>query len=140
MSSLDSAHGEYSIELEEGIICLTLDGEFNVESVSNYVKELQILIKSLHDDSFLMLVNNLKLIGATPDAYQESNKHNNWLATQNLLGKATVFPSNFLISIDNKMVPAKRAINHQNFHSIDEARHWLKTLKQRHDKNQPISG
>jgi len=126
---IDSAHGEYFIEVKDGIIWLTLKGEFNVESVNAYDKEIKTLVKGMQNTGFLMLINNLNLIGATPEAYQESNKHNEWLAGQNLIGKATVYPSDFLKTIDSKMVPSKNKINHEVFHTIEQAKHWLDSLK-----------
>jgi len=121
-------HGKYSIQVEDNLIILTLNGEFNELSVQAYASDVKIIIESFKNMSFIMLVDNLALIGATPEAYEESNKHNHWLSKTNMLGKATVYPSSFLSDVDSARVTSKRLSNCRNFDSINAAKKWLNNL------------
>ena len=126
---MNRSHGTYSIQVENNLIILTLDGEFNELSVKDYVSEIQTIVENFNGKPFLMLVNNLALIGAIPEAYEESNKHNHWLSKTNMLGKATVYPSSFLSDIDSARVTSKKLSNCRNFANINAAQKWLNTLE-----------
>ncbi len=89
---------------------------------------MQLTIESFNGEPFLVLVNNLDLIGATPEAYIESNKHNEWLYTTNMLGKATVYPSSFLADVDAARVRSKKHLHCKNFTSLLAAKKWLNTI------------
>jgi len=118
-------HGDYLIRVEDNMVILTLSGEFNELSVQAYVAEIQLTIEKFENSPFLMLVDNLALVGATPEAYKESDHHNHWLSTTNMLGKATVYPSSFLADVDSARVSSKKRLNCKNFESISAAKKWL---------------
>ncbi len=127
---MSNSHKNYSIQVENNLIILTLIGEFCELSVQAYATEVQSIIKSFKNKPFLMLVDNLALVGATPQAYEESNQHNQWLSSTNILGKATVYPSTFLSDIDSSRVTSKKLLNCKNFDSIKTAKEWLNSLSQ----------
>lgn len=126
------ARAKYSIQNESGFITLTLSGNFNQIDVKSYVKSIKQTVEKLQGAPFVILVDNRALLGATPEAYTESNAYNEWLTTQNVVGKAAVYPTNMLAHIDAKWVPAKQQIEYRLFERIDEAKQWLSTkMKQK---------
>ena len=127
-SFVNLEHGTYTVCLKGNIVFLQLFGEFNEYSVIAFVKEIELIVNKLDGKPFGILVNNLNLIGATPEAYVESDKHNQWLSTQNLLGKATVYPSNYLINVDALLVKSKSELNVKNFDELSDAFAWLESL------------
>jgi hypothetical protein len=126
---MNISRSNHSIQVEDDLIILILDGEFSERSAKAYVSDLQGVIEGFKEKPFLMLVDNLALKGATPEAYEESNKHNRWLSNKSMLGKATVYPSSLLADIDSARVTSKRLSNCKNFESIEEARNWLNSLR-----------
>jgi len=121
-------HGEFSIQVKENLITLSLIGEFNEYSTRAYAAEIKSLVESFQGAPFLILVNNLNLVGATPEAYTESNKHNEWLYTTSMIGKATVYPNTFLADVDASRVSSKKYLNCRNFTNISKAKAWLCSL------------
>jgi len=121
-------HGTYTVCIKGNIVFLQLFGEFNEYSVIAYTKEIQKLVNELNGKPFGILVDNLRLIGGTPEAYIESNKHNEWLSTQSLVGKATVYPSMYLTNVDALMVRSKSKLNVKNFEDVNDALAWLESM------------
>jgi len=121
-------HGSYTVCLKGNIVVLQLFGEFNEYSVIAFTKKIQELVNQLNGEPFGILVDNLRLIGGTPEAYIESNKHNEWLASQALVAKATVYPSMYLTNVDALMVRSKSEINAKNFEDVNDAIAWLESF------------
>jgi hypothetical protein len=65
------------------------------------------------------------LDGATPDAFNISNKFNEWLNGQNMVAKAIVITSQVIKSIDQQWVPSKAVQNIEYFDNKDDALVWL---------------
>jgi hypothetical protein len=127
-SFVDLEHGTFTVYLKGNIVFLQLFGEFNEYSVIAYDKQIKKIVNELNGRPFAILVDNLHLIGGTPEAYVESNKHNEWLASQYLLGKASVYPSIYLKNVDELLVTSKSKLNVQNFDKMQDALIWLEHL------------
>jgi len=125
---MNNEHGEALIHIEENIIVAKLNGSFNKEGAKKYTNGMKKAVKELQGESFLMLVNDLKLEGGTPEALQELEKYNCWLTTQKLIAKAMVVKSNMLIEIIDKFSPSQKLQKHAFFDNEKDAYNWLKSF------------
>jgi hypothetical protein len=118
-------HGDNTIILKENIIHITLKGSFNEYGAEKVSQKTSAIIKSLNQSKFLIFVDLLNLDGATPDAFNISNKFNGWLNGQNMVAKAIVITSQVIKSIDQQWVPSKAVQNIEYFDNEDDALVWL---------------
>jgi len=125
---MNNEHGEALIHVEENIIVAKLIGAFNGEGAKKYTNGMKKAVKDLQGKSFLMLVNDLKLEGGTPEALQELEKYNSWLTTQKLIAKAMVVKSNMLIEIIDKFSPSQKLQKYAFFDNEKDAYTWLKSF------------
>lgn len=130
---MDRNNGKHLIQVEDDLIILTLNGEFSERSVQAYASDIQVVVEGFKGKPFLLLVDNLALKGATPEAYEESNKHNRWLSETNMVGKATVYHSSFFADVDSARVISKKLLNCRNFDTVNAAQKWLSNLKHESD-------
>ncbi len=121
------SHGDYFIRIEGNIVFISLEGSMNEYSVKELFFEAKTIINNFNGNKFSMLSNLSKIIGGTPEAYDEANKFNEWLNTQNMVAKAVVITSPTLSKIERIRVPAKLLQNIKEFDNEPDAIKWLKT-------------
>jgi len=80
-------HGDYSVKIDKNIIVVDLNGAFNEYGVREFIAEVKSIIVRFSGTPFSILMNNISVLGATPQAYEELNDYNTWLNTQNLVLK-----------------------------------------------------
>jgi len=119
------SHGKVEVSLEGNVISAVFIGSFNAESVCEYGNTVKSIVMSLEDRSFVMLIDNTKLDGGTPEAFSELEAINAWVNNTRLKAKA------FIINCEiNKQIMLHRtpslALQNVNFFSThQEANAWL---------------
>jgi len=121
------AHGEHRINIQDGIIYLKLIGSFNDVGAKNFTRAMKEAITTFKGASFSILVDDLEVIGGTPEAYAELEKYNQWLNTQNMCAKAMVIDSPVTLAIIEKYAPSRDQQNISVFNNQTDAVKWLKT-------------
>jgi len=121
------AHGEHRISIQDSIIYLKLIGSFNDVGAKNFTDAMKTVIATFNGAAFAILVDDLDVIGGTPEAYAELEKYNIWLNTQNMRAKAMVIDSPVTLAIINKYAPSREYQNIDVFDNRAEAVTWLKT-------------
>lgn len=121
------AHGEHQISIQDSIIYLKLIGSFNDVGAKNFTDAMKTVIATFNGATFAILVDDLDVIGGTPEAYAELEKYNIWLNTQNMRAKAMVIDSPVTLAIINKYAPSREYQNIDVFDNRAEAVTWLKT-------------
>ncbi len=124
-------HGGHSIVVNGNIIVLKLTGAFNEYGVFKFTQDVKGVIESFNGKIFSILVNNLELLGGTPEAYAELEKYNKWLNNQNMVAKAMVIKSSATLGIINSLVPSIKLQNMKDFDNKYEAIEWLKSQLKR---------
>ncbi|MCW8833329.1 MAG: hypothetical protein OQK09_02195 [Colwellia sp.] len=122
---MNEEHGENTIHVKDNIIYVTLAGAFNEHGAENVSKKATQIISTFNHKKFMILINLLKLDGATPEAYKISNEFNGWLNSQNMVAKAIVITSQSIKAIDQQWVPSKAGQNIEYFDNEDDALKWL---------------
>jgi len=122
-------HGEYTIENQGNIIRFTIRGLFNEYSIRNYARDLKEEI-SRRTAPFGLLEIASEYEGATPEAFEESNRFNVWLNSSLCAGKAIVLQNNFLYQISESNQKALKEQNVRVFEDETSARNWLLSLLQ----------
>ncbi len=120
------AHGEHTIDIQGDIILLKLIGSFNEMGAAKFTKGMKDAILSLKGAPFAILVDDLEVIGGTPEAYAELELYNQWLNTQNMRAKAMVIDSPVTLAIIEKYAPSRAKQNISIFNNRDDAILWLK--------------
>lgn len=124
--ALEPAHGECIVECEGGLIKATLKGMFNVAGGKRYTEGVQRYVEAMNGKPFVILVNNQALEGATPEAYQELERYNQWLNKQNMVAKAMVIDSKLQAGMIDAYSPARQEQNTRSFSDEISALEWLK--------------
>ncbi|QIR13699.1 hypothetical protein [Shewanella aestuarii] len=119
------AHGEHSVSMQEDIIYTKVIGAFNEFGIKNYTDTVMTLVKQREGKPFAVLVDNTKLEGATPEAFQLLESYNLWMNQQNMIAKALVFNVAILATITQSQTPSLCAENVKICKSIEEAQTWL---------------
>lgn len=122
---MDTRHGEIEVSVDGRIIIARYIGLFNQEGAGAELDKLKAAIVALTPGPFVMLVDDIRLEGGTPDAYDEVERFNHWLQDYPMVAKATVVESAVKLKILESRIPARRQQNSQAFVSIDEAKAWL---------------
>lgn len=125
---MHNEHGEVHIHREGNIIVSELNGAFNMEGAQKYIQGMKEAVKEFEGESFLMLVNNLKLEGGTPEAFQELEQYNHWLTTQNLIAKAIVLESIVTIDLIDRLSPSQKQQTYKIFDNESDAFTWLRSF------------
>lgn len=120
------AHGECFVEREGNLIKARLKGMFNFSGGKQYTEGVQRCVEELNGEPFAILVNNLEVEGATPKAYQELERYNQWLNTQNMVAKAMVIQSKLQEGMIDSYSPARQEQNTRSFADEVSAMEWLK--------------
>lgn len=122
-------HGQYSVDLEQDILSITLIGMFNDIATTTVCKLIKDLVESLESKPFKILLDCSAYEGSTREAHQVSNQHLLWLNEQNCIARATVFNQKLYHDIVKNEQPALFELkNRREFNNIVEANHWLKQL------------
>lgn len=119
------SHGTVIASLDKQIIRATLKGMFNELGAQEYTNTVKEYVLSLGSKPFAILINNLEMKGGTPEAYQELEKYNRWLNTQNLIAKAMVIESNLHQQMIDHYSPSRQSQNTRSFLTEEEAINWL---------------
>ncbi|MFY8274845.1 STAS/SEC14 domain-containing protein [Pseudoalteromonas sp. SSDWG2] len=120
------SHGTTHVELHDGIIEVAFIGSFNIYGVQAFVQKVKDIVSQLGEQEFAMLIDNTKVEGGTPEAYDELNRYNEWLCTQAMVAKAFVMESSMAISILLQRTPSLAKQNVEFFTNVEDARQWLK--------------
>ncbi len=125
---MQNEHGEALIYIKDNIIVAELIGAFNEEGAKKYTQDVKNIVKEFQNKNVFILVNDLKVEGGTPEAYQELEKHNHWLTTQNLIAKAIVIKSSVTVELLDKLSPSQKQQNCKLFDNEIDAFIWLKSF------------
>ena len=126
---MNNRHGNYIATVSGNIISVTMLGAFNIDGVKACIKDVQLIINNLGDNSFYLMSNILQFSGATPDAYDEINKFNCWLRKQNVVALAVVNASSAILSIFSMRIASAKHKKIQIFTNEFDAINWLKEQK-----------
>ncbi len=118
-------HGEIKLTTQGGIIIARYVGQFNLQGLQIGVDNIRAIIDQFNNEPFAMLIDDLDLIGGTPEAYAELERFNQWLGTQKLIAKATVIDSSVKLKIIDSLVCSRATQNHQAFSDVPTALSWL---------------
>jgi len=121
-------HGEVTITVDKNIIIVKLEGAFNEFGTKKYTAGVKQIISTFQGRPFSILINNLDMLGGTPEAYEELEKYNQWLNTQNLIAKAMVISSITTLDIINLLSPSRQLQKTKSFDNEEDALNWLKAL------------
>jgi hypothetical protein len=125
---MEIEHGEVTITVDKNIIIVKLEGAFNEFGAKKYTVGVKQIIDTFQGKPFSILINNLEVLGGTPEAYEELEKYNQWLNTQNLVAKAMVISSITTLDIINLLSPSRQSQQSKNFDNEEDAMQWLATL------------
>jgi len=127
-------HGEYKLNIDGNILNLQLIGAFNEIGAQQFTSAMKASIKALNGQPFAILVNDLEVIGGTPEAYAELEEYNQWLNTQKLVAKAMVIISPITLAIVDKYAPSRNEQNIAVFNTEEPALIWLKEQLAQYNK------
>ena len=122
---MEIKHGKIDISVEGQIVIARYIGLFNREGVQAELERLKTIITQLPEGPFAMLVDDLKLEGGTPDAYDEVEAFNRWLQDYPMIAKATVVESTVKLKILEARIPSRQQQNSRAFMSMEDAQAWL---------------
>jgi len=122
-------HGEVHIHIEGKIIVAELNGAFNMEGAQKYTQSIKEAVQKFQGKSFLILVNDLKVEGGTPEAFKELEQYNHWLTTQNLIAKAIVVKSSVTIDLIDRLSPSQKQQKYRFFDNEKDAFTWLRSFE-----------
>jgi len=118
-------HGNFHISVEHNIIIINMSGAFNELGIKNCIEGIKNKLVCFEKRSFCILSNAVELLGATPEAYLEIEKFNEWLNCQKLVAKAIVINSEATLEIFNIRSPSRKLQNIAIFNNEKEALNWL---------------
>ncbi len=118
-------HGRHQVELVGNILQVKLIGSFNDEGVRAYSLSVQQAIEHLKGQPFAMLIDDLDVEGGTPEAFEELDKYNLWLATKPIIAKAFIIKSLALKEIILERTPALKNQEIAFFEDHVSALAWL---------------
>ncbi len=124
---MDIEHGQVSIMLQDNIIVVKLTGAFNEHGAKHYTDGVRKCVDGFNGKPFSILIDNLALLGGTPEAYEELEKYNSWLNRQNMVAKAMLINSKVALDLMNTLSPSRKLQNSQNFTNEQDAIAWIKS-------------
>ncbi|NMP31312.1 hypothetical protein HII17_07040 [Thalassotalea sp. M1531] len=125
---IQNQHGCVHIECQGNIIIATLTGAFNDLGANTYAQGVEKVVESFHENKYAILVDNTKLEGGTPEAYQIVEQHNQWLNSTSLVAKAFVVRSEVTTNLIKSLSPSVNQQTTKSFNEKSEAMKWLQTL------------
>lgn len=120
------SHGEVEISVVDNIITIACIGCFNAEFVRNYASKIHSVVTSLNDKPFVMIIDNTKFEGCTPEGFEELELINIWLNSTKLKAKAFIIYSEINTQIISARSPSLSLQNIKFFSSSEEAKEWVK--------------
>lgn len=120
------SHGHTSVSVDGAHISVIARGLFNLDGCQQFVTLVGDAVRSLGEQPFTMLIDNLEFEGGTPEAYRELDRFNAWLNTRPLVAKAMLRRSETLMQIMNTLAPSRQKQNIRDFADRDEAEAWLR--------------
>ena len=124
---LGEQHGEVLFTVEDNIIIAKAIGSFNEEGAYDYTNGFKDRIGQLGSQPFAILVDNLLMEGATPEAFKVLEAYNQWLNDKPLVAKAFVVKSRVTTSIVTAHSPSINQQTVENFSTKEDALQWLRT-------------
>ena len=121
-------HGEVIISLAGNIITAIFIGSFNYEGAVDYSKRIKSIVTSLEKKPFVMIIDNTKLEGGTPEGFEELEAFNSWLNQTQLKAKAFVMTSGVNRRIIESRTPSLSLQNTCFFSNYQDANEWLKNF------------
>lgn len=106
-------------------------GSFNELGAENFTLAMREAIVTFNGKAFSILVDDLEVIGGTPQAYAELESYNQWLNSQNMIAKAMVIDSPVTLAIIEKYAPSREKQNIAIFDNRADAIYWLKEQMQK---------
>ncbi|MEI6894751.1 MAG: hypothetical protein V5789_08990 [Colwellia sp.] len=122
------SHGEIEISRIDNVITSVFIGAFNVESLRDYTKKIKSIVTALNDKPFAMIIDDTKLEGGTPEAFEELESLNAWISNTQLKAKAFVINSELNKEIILARTPSLSLQNAKFFLNHQEANAWLETF------------
>jgi len=119
------SHGEIEISIKVNVITAVLSGSFNGEGVLNYSNRIRSIVLSLKEKSFVMIIDNTKFEGCTPEGFTELDAFNSWLNQTQLKAKAFIIKSEINKQIIENRTPSLSLQNTRFFSNYQEANEWL---------------
>jgi len=123
------SHGEIEISLVDNVITVVFIGSFNYESVLDYSNRIKSIVTSLKEKPFVMIIDNTKLEGATPEGFEELDVFNSWLNQTQLKAKAFIMNSEVNKAIIESRTPSLSSQNTCFFSNYQEANEWIETFR-----------
>jgi len=118
-------HGKNQVSIQDNIISITLNGPFNEYDFKDLSQKVKQAVEKCDGKDFCILVNDLQLLGATPEAYDELEELNQWLNTQQMIAKSIVIKSDSTLAAISSRVPALKDQKIKIFDVEEDAMHWL---------------
>ncbi|REL34486.1 hypothetical protein [Thalassotalea euphylliae] len=88
---LNVAHGKFQLAIEDDILSIVLRGEANEQSAAKYIDCVATQVNKLSHKPFGILIDTSGFRGATPGAFEVSNRYNKQLLNMpSFAGKAVV--------------------------------------------------
>lgn len=118
-------HGNFSVHIKDSTIHVSSRGSFNVEGTLKCCEAIDNAIAQLSPSPFLICVDLTKFEGATPEAWDVTERFNESLINRPLTAKAIVANSRFVTSYVESV--NKSAIRHKIkvFDDPEAANSWL---------------
>jgi hypothetical protein len=118
------AHGQFAISINDNIVKIKFIGCFNDYGIKGAFSELRKVIENFNGKKFLLISNYCEVDGATPEAFDEIVKNNQWMSQRNIVAKAIIITSETIKSIGLSRVP-QGDINTEFFKCEKQATQWL---------------
>jgi len=122
------SHGKMEIHLEGNVITAVFIGSFNYEAVLDYSDKIQSIVTALKEKAFVMIIDNTKLEGCTPQGFEELNVFNSWLSQTQLKAKAFIINNEMNKQIIKKRTPSLALQNTCFFSNYQDANEWLENF------------
>jgi len=125
---MSGSHGEIEISFVDNVITAVLCGSFNHEGVLNYSNKVRSIVTSLKEKSFVMMIDNTRFEGCTPEGFKELETFNSWLSQTQLQAKAFIIKSEINKQIIQNRTPSLSLQNSRFFSTYQEANEWLENF------------
>jgi hypothetical protein len=119
---------KYDIHVKDAVIKLSMFGSFNLDIARTITKKIRVIIESLNNQPFYILVDLSTIEGGTPDGFEQGRKFNLWLDSQNLKAKAIICHSPLFRSISESRVRSSDIQLIKYFNNEADALRWFDEL------------
>jgi hypothetical protein len=125
---MQNFHGEIEISLDDNVITALFSGSFNYECVHDYAKRIKLIVASLEQKAFFMMIDNTNFEGCTPEGFEELDIFNAWLNQTQLKAKAFIITSEVNRHIIETRTPALSSQNTCFFSDHQTAYQWIESF------------